>query len=139
MVFPSAKVLWGVGGRRDFNTVMDESMDRWPPKDRAPHELGNICNRLDLIDIWRHKHPNQNIYTWNNKDRSQQSCRDFWLVPSENKVDSVMIEPVFTDHKAVTINVNFGMVRRSPNKDYWKLNKLLLQNKQLKKETQTII
>lgn len=51
-----------------------------------------------------------------------------------------MIEPiVFTDHKVVTFNVNIGMVRHSLNKDYWKLNKLLLQNKELKKETQKII
>lgn len=56
VVFPLAKVLWG----GDFNTVMDKSMDRWPTKNRVS-ELGNICCRMDLIDIGRHKHLNQKV------------------------------------------------------------------------------
>lgn len=97
---------------------------------------------MDLIDIWRHQNPNQNSYTWSNMDRSQQSRLDFWLISSdiENSVDSVIIEPaVFTDHQAVMIKVNTASFKRNPNRDYWKLNKTLLQNKRFKKETQDII
>lgn len=70
---------------------MDASLDRWPPKDRVMNELGNVCHRMGLIDIWRHRNPNQKMYTWSNKDRSQQSCIDFWLSSSDidDKVESI--------------------------------------------------
>ena len=35
LTFPTAKVLWG----GDFNTVMDENLDRWPPKDRVMNDF----------------------------------------------------------------------------------------------------
>lgn len=95
----------------DFNTVMNESVDRWPPKDKQTNELENICGRLGLIDIWRHRHSNEKAYTWSNKDRSLQSRIDFWLISSdvEEKVESVTIEPtVLTDHNAVTIRIDMG-------------------------------
>ncbi len=136
--FPEAKILWG----GDFNTVMDESMDRWPPKDKKTNELENICNRIGLIDIWRHRHLNGKAYTWSNKDRSLQSRIDFWLVSSdlENKVESIAIEPtVLTDHNAVTIKINMGAIEQNFNRDYWKLNNNLLQSKEFQKEAQRTI
>ena len=46
--------MWG-GGLKTVN----ESMDRWHPKDKQRHELENICGRMGLIDIWRHRHSNE--------------------------------------------------------------------------------
>ncbi len=109
--FPSAKVLW----RGDFNTAMNGSMDRWPPKDTQTNELENVCDRRSLIDIWRHGHSNERAYTWSNKDKSLQPQRHFWLISSniKDKVDSVTIEPtVLTDRKAVTVRMNMGASRQ---------------------------
>jgi len=50
--FPSAKILWG----GDFNRVVNDSMDKWPPRSQISTELNHICNRMGIIDIWRCKH-----------------------------------------------------------------------------------
>ena len=59
---------------------------------------------LDLVDIWRIKHPNTKSFTW-----SQQSpnifCRlEFWLI-SNNLYDLVsnteIIPTIKTDHSAI--------------------------------------
>ncbi|CAJ1069845.1 unnamed protein product [Xyrichtys novacula] len=137
-LFPSAEILWG----GDFNTVFDGSLDRWPPKAKQITELENICDRMNLIDIWRHRHPQEKVFTWSNKDRSCQSRLDFWLISAEleNKVDSIKIEPtILTDHKAISIQFHLGSDRQRVNRDYWKLNKTLLQNKEFVKESQIII
>lgn len=63
--YPLAKVIWG----GDFNTVFDENMDQWPPKNTTTNcELVNICLRTNLIDIWRQKNPQNNMYIWSNKN-----------------------------------------------------------------------
>lgn len=133
-LFPSAEIVWG----GDFNTVFDESMDRWPPKTKQITELENICHRMNLIDIWRQRYPEEKVYTWSNKNRSLQSRIDLWLISAElgNKVDLIKIEPtIVTDHKAIAIQFRLGSDRQKLNRDYWKLNKTLLQNKEfLKKE-----
>lgn len=137
-LFPSAEILWG----GDFNTVFDESLDIWPPKTKQLTELENICHRMNLTDIWRQRHPQEKVYTWSNKNRSLQSRIDFWLTSAElgNKVDFIKIEPtILTDHKAIAIQFHLGSDRQKLNRDYWKLNKTLLQNKEFVKESQKII
>lgn len=68
--FPYAMIIWG----GDFNTVMDEEIDRWPPKNNEKTcELKNICARLDLLSIWRYTYPHQRMYTWSNNDLTKQS------------------------------------------------------------------
>lgn len=133
--FPSAKVLWG----GDFNTVIDESMDRWPPREKQINELENVCDRISLINIWRHRNLDKKAYTWSNKDGSLQSRIDFWLISSdiENKEESVTIEP--TVHKSVTIRINMGTRSHNSNSEYWKLNKTLIHDKEFKKKAQEVI
>uniref|UniRef100_A0A3B3CA37 Reverse transcriptase domain-containing protein n=1 Tax=Oryzias melastigma TaxID=30732 RepID=A0A3B3CA37_ORYME len=112
---------------------MNGHLDRFPPRKEDTKELKNICNRLDLIDIWRHKHPDKQTYTWSNKDRSQCSRIDFWLISSdiENKVDSVEIIPnVFSDHNTVSIKIKMGNNVPKCNVDYWKFNNSLLNNEE---------
>lgn len=60
-------LLFVVGG--DFNVTVDDSVDRWPPKNRA-NSLSNIIlfmQKFQLVDIWRKKNPNTKSYTWANK------------------------------------------------------------------------
>lgn len=131
-VYPLAKVIWG----GDFNDVFDENIDRWPPKSTTTDcELKHICLRMGLLDIWRKKNPQQNIYTWCNKNFSLQSRIDFWLI-SDELVDlgvDVLIEPpILTDHKGIFIKLDRRDTRtRKYGTGFWKRNNSLLENKEI--------
>lgn len=89
--FPLAKVIWG----GDFNAVLHDNLDRWPLKNsNSVCEIRNICLRLGILHIWRHKNPDI-MFTWSTKDVSIQSRIDFWRISEEmaDKVDTVSIEP----------------------------------------------
>lgn len=64
--FPNAYLV--IGG--DFNTVLNESLDRWPPGRPSDSNaaLKAFMLRLELIDIWRVKTKNDRVYTWSNKN-----------------------------------------------------------------------
>lgn len=97
---------------------------------------------MGLIDIWRNKHLDSNLYTWSNKDRPQQSRIDFWLI-SLDVVDKVLdseIEPyILIDHKAITIKTDVKLTNHNKSKDYWKFNKTLLRNQDFQNKALELI
>lgn len=112
--------------------MFDGKQDRWPPRtDNMASELSNVCLRLNIIDIWRYNNPQSLMYTWSNRDRSQQSRIDFWLISEhiKERVEFVTIEPsVLTDHKGISIQINVLACQSSRVKrGYWKLNNSLLK------------
>lgn len=53
---------------------------------------------------------------------------------------SVHIEPsVLTDHQAIYIKIDLIILSYRPNRDYWKLNQMILQNKKCKDDAAVII
>ncbi len=61
-----------VGG--DFNVTVDDSIDRWPPKN-STNSLPNIVlfmQKFQLIDIWRRKNPNIKILYMGEQNWYQQ-------------------------------------------------------------------
>lgn len=121
--FPDVYFL--IGG--DFNVVMDEVNDRWPPghHSNSNSTLKFLMSKFDLTDIWREKFPDGKIYTWSNKDGSRRSSLDFWLVSKSLDKNSITVDILstpLTDYRAVTINVNFFA--------WWELfeKSLLLEN-----------
>lgn len=138
--YPYATIIWG----GDFNTVMDEEVDRWPPqKNKKTSVLKSVCARMDLLDIWRYTYPDQRMYTWTNNDLTKQSRIDFWLISAINKDDVELVKidtSVLTDHKAIMIKMNKDGKRTTISKtNYWKLNKTLLENECFKKQSIDII
>lgn len=59
--FPNAYLV--IGG--DFNTVLNESLDRWPPgrQSNSNTALKAFMHRLELVDIWRVKNTYDREYT----------------------------------------------------------------------------
>ncbi len=100
--FPMAKVIIG----EDFNMVHDNALDRLPPRiSNKNNNLQNFCNNLALIDIWRYRNPSVRQFTWSNKQTTQQSRIDFWLISSElnqNVLKTKISPAILTDHKALT-------------------------------------
>lgn len=42
-----------------------------------------VCDKLNLIDVWRFFNPNVNEFTWNNSSRTQKSRIDLWLISND--------------------------------------------------------
>lgn len=106
-------------------------------------ELSNVCLRLNIIDIWRYNNPQSLMYTWSNRDRSQQSRIDFWLISEhiKERVEFVTIEPsVLTDHKGISIQINVLACQSSRVKrGYWKLNNSLLKHNDFCEQIKNLI
>uniref|UniRef100_A0A3B3I0R1 Reverse transcriptase domain-containing protein n=1 Tax=Oryzias latipes TaxID=8090 RepID=A0A3B3I0R1_ORYLA len=134
--YPKSFIIFG----GDFNTVFDNSMDRWPP--RSPDSNSPIklfAQNLDLIDSWRDSHPNQRAYTWCNKSQTRHSRIDFWLTSKDLKnVKTDIHATPLSDHK--TIHLTVPLSSSSGTKaSYWKLNGTILEHLEVISETHRLI
>jgi len=124
--FPSAYIIFG----GDFNITLNNQIDRWPPgkNSSTSRQLLLLMDRYDLIDIWREKFPDDSGFTWSNKNLSNSSRIDYWLISKAlNKEDiSVSVHPTpLTDHKAILIRINFFALEKGFTRtSYWKLNNI---------------
>ncbi len=139
--FPNAYLV--IGG--DFNTVLNESLDRWPPGRRSNSNtaLKDFMHRLELVDIWRVKNTNDQEFTWSNKKLSSLSRIDFWLVSRNLDKDYIHVDistTPLTDHKAVSIKIMFSPEARfNKGSSYWKINSSLLKHNEVKSELERLI
>ena len=97
-----------IGG--DFNCPFNPKLDKkggvMLQRKVVTDSIECLQNELDLIDIWRIKHPHTSSYTWSQKS-PQVFCRlDYWLL-SNNLQDFVkstdIIHVIKTDHAAIDL------------------------------------
>ena len=126
----------------DFNVVPDPSMDRYGCNVDSlwaypwPVTLSTLLDHLDLIDIWRHKHPGQRSYTWRRANGSQASRLDmFWIsfFFTENVLEADIYPFFRSDHSYVFLKLKFPSLP-ARGAGVWKLNTSLLQDDQLVQE-----
>ena len=88
----------------------------------------NFC----LKDVWRIQNPDKRQYSWlKGNNRNIASRIDFALVSAglDQKVEAIMyISAVKTDHRAIYMVIETS--QNSRGRGYWKLNTLLLQDKE---------
>ena len=120
----------------DFNTVVDPNIDRTGCNPKSPwaynwpHTLATLTSDMDIIDIWRMRHPTERSYTWSRAGGQVASRLDMiWisssLVPF---VREVSILPYFrSDHSYVYLSFSLP---EAPERGggYWKFNKNLTNN-----------
>ena len=91
--------------------------------------IETLQNELDLVDIWRVKHPLTKSYTWSQKSPTILCRLDFWLISNNlcDFVDSTDIIPAIrTDHAAISIV--FGRIGEAKGPGMWKMNASLLDD-----------
>jgi len=136
--YPNSYLLFG----GDFNVVIDNNIDRWPPKSNSSNSyLKMFMQRFSLVDSWRETHPSLKVFTWNNKSFSSQSRIDIWLAPKElHNISTDIIPSPLSDHKCVSIRIALSTnvnSHRSPS--YWKLNNSILAYDEVKNKIDDII
>ena len=112
----------------DFNAVKDVRKDRLSqvgtvPRTASTTNLRSFVCQMNLVDIFRERHPDQPGFTWGQAHHQLAERIDmFFVTPSLSPdVDQIRTQPcVCSDHNSVTISVNVlnGPVRGS---GYWRM------------------
>ena len=120
----------------DFNTVVDPTIDRngcnptSPWAYNWPQSLATLTTDMDLVDIWRTRHPTQRSYTWSRAGGQVASRLDMIWISSSlvQGVRDISILPYFrSDHSYVFLS--FSLPDASERgKGYWKFNNSLTKN-----------
>ena len=118
-----------IGG--DFNTVLDPTKDKFPkliqnhPNSRKA--IQDMISDLELIDIWRMRHPKQFRYTWMSNDSKIGSRIDYFLISESLSTSVVKCDIGFgfkSDHSLISLALVKSLAKRGPG--FWKLNTSLL-------------
>ena len=99
--------------------------------------LAEILDKFDLIDAWRHLHPNTNGFTWKRSfsTASQQSRIDFIFISESlvrtQGITGIHVSPAFrSDHKIVRVCLKICEDKRGPGA--WRFNNSLLGNEEFR-------
>ena len=94
------------------------------------NSLIHFIEEINLVDIYREKHPKNRSYTYESKHLKLKSRLDFFLISSKYKLDITKVSTrisIAPDHKAVALNMYSNEeFKRGPG--LWKFNNTLLQD-----------
>lgn len=127
--YPTENIV--VGG--DFNVVLDETYDRYPPKSTSSllnPLVSQFCSNLKIIDVWRYLHPYLRQFSWFRPNAASKSRINYWLI-SDNLLlvakDCTMSAAPLTDHCSISLIIQPNHTS-SKTKGYWKFNSDLINN-----------
>ena len=127
----------------DFNFVMsrnDDSLNYFSEGNvRARQTFKELAQQNRLIDIWRHKHPNERKYTWRRHNPLKSGRLDMFFISEEMEnyvINADFIPGYRTDHNAVTLTIQ-GKQKRGNG--LWKLNTSHLSSDDYKERIKTCI
>ena len=122
-----------IGG--DFNFVMDAENDCYgyvrENNVNARDKFKLVCNKHNLVDIWRYHNPRQKQYTWFTSTRNKGSRLDMFFVSKHlsSHCSDFQINPGYrTDHCIITMCLHAGDSQRGPG--LWKFNESLLKDEE---------
>ena len=98
------------------------------PKSRR--KLIEIIENYDLVDIYRHLHPNQKRFTWKKTNSNKAARLDYFII--SNSLTDLISESTVkyghrSDHSFIELKIQLNKFQRGPGT--WKFNSNLLKNK----------
>ena len=120
-----------IGG--DFNFVINTEYDCYgyvrENNINAKNKFVSICNKHNLVDIWRQQNPRAKEFTWFTHARNKGSRLDMFFVSNHlsRMCSDIHIRPGYrTDHNIITMCLQAGESQRGPG--LWKFNESLLND-----------
>lgn len=121
-----------IGG--DFNCVLDPLLDKQSSKSLQKSNscirLNTLADNLNVVDIWRLKHPTAKDYSFFSPVHKSYSRIDYFLVDSKllSIVETVTYHPiVVSDHAPLSMVLNIGVVAGC---NQWRFDPTLLSDEQ---------
>ena len=129
---------WLSGYKCDKSRICTADLQVVNPEkiNKETQTLNDTIDQLDLIDIYRIFHPKTMNFTFFSSVHGTFSRTNHILGQkfSLGKFKKNEIIPsIFSDHKAVTLDVNYRR-KTIRNSNTWRLNNMLLKNQQITKE-----
>jgi len=127
----------------DFNTVQNAKLDRAGRNPAVYHpnaqqKINDLMFALELVDVWRYKHPNTVRFTWR---RGKQASRlDYFLVSFSLLADISnvrILDRLKSDHKIISLHIQ--TVKHPRGRNYWKFNQTLLTDVNFQQKTEEFI
>ena len=117
----------------DFNFVMNANDDCYgyvrENNVNARNTFISVCNKHNIIDVWRHQNPRTHQYTWHTAKYDKGSRLDMFFVSKHlsSRCTELHIKPGYrTDHSIITMMLRNGESQRGPG--LWKFNESLLKD-----------
>ena len=125
----------------DFNTC-ETQKDRASQKlDQSSKHFSHLKISNNIIDSFKHKNPNKNLYTYVHSTQPERNSRIDYILTSSNLVEFITTSDVCTapvpDHKAVHTTLDIS--KRSRGRGLWKLNNAILAEDDYKLLIQQLI
>ena len=98
--------------------------------------LNDTLDEMDLIDIFRAFHPNEEEYTFFSSARGTFSRIDHILGHKSNLSKfkkTEIISSILSDHNAMRLDINYKK-KNARNTNTWRLNNTFLNNQQVTEE-----
>lgn len=119
----------------DFNCVLDPLLDKQfsksLQKSNSCIRLNTLADNLNLVDIWRLKHPTVRDYSFFSPVHKSYSRIDYFLLDSKllSTVETVTYQPiVISDHAPLSMVLKIGVGRAGRN--HWRFDPTLLADEQ---------
>ena len=98
---------------------------------RVIREIERFMNLHDLSDIWSHRNPDVERFTWRNKSRKIQFRLNFFLISKDlsSEVQSCSkVNSPESDHSAITLHLKSENLMQPKGPGFWKFNNCLLED-----------
>ena len=95
--------------------------------------LESLLSTNDLEDICRRRNPELKSFTWRHLGKNIAPRIDMWMISKSldpNVKQAGMINNVFSDHSAVTLEIKVSVAERG--KGHWKMNYEIIKSKLLR-------
>ena len=119
----------------DFNFIIDAKTDCYgyarENNINARKKIISVCNKHNLIDVWRNQNPNQQQFTWFTSNPSKGARLDMFFVSNHltSLCNDLQITPGYrTDHSVLSMRLQTGGSHRGPG--LWKFNESLLNDEE---------
>ena len=117
----------------DFNFIMNAEYDCHgyvrENNVQARNKFISVCNKHNMVDIWRHLNPTKQQYTWHTAAGDKAARLDMFFISNHlaSHCSDLLIEPGYrTDHSIITMFLQTRGSEKGPG--LWKFNESLLND-----------